>query len=450
MTRTSTQHATRRTLAALVAAVVLAAPGMAHADTAKEQELEARVADLEKLVRQLLAEKQAAAPAAAPVTQVAAAPAKAGPPPIQDTTITPNALAGTKFTFTGFLKLDALYSKYTDGEVADGSVGRDFYLPSSIPVGGVDEQADFDAHIKQSRFIFATDTATKDGHKLSTKLEFDLYGSTLGDERATNTYGLQVRHAFLTYDDWLFGQTWSNFQDAAVLPESVDFIGPTDGTIFVRQPQVRFTRGGFSASLENPETTLTPYGGGTRISSDDNDLPDLTAAYSFKFARGYVRLAGLARQLKYENGSFNDDEYSLAGSLSGKIMLGKDDIRFMLTAGDGIGRYIGVNFTNDAVIDTPDGRLESISGWAGFAAWRHVFTDRFRTNLAISSSEYDNDITLTGGAASKSTFTWSLNALYSPVPKLDLGVEYRQATREVESGAEGDLRRLQATAKYSF
>jgi len=95
-------------------------------------------------------------------------------------------------------------------------------------------------------------------------------------------------------------------------------------------------------------------------------------------------------------------------------------------------------------------QLESISGWAGFAAWRHVFTDRFRTNLAISSSEYDNDITLTGGAASKSTFTWSLNALYSPVPKLDLGVEYRQATREVESGAEGDLRRLQATAKYSF
>jgi hypothetical protein len=46
--------------------------------------------------------------------------------------------------------------------------------------------------------------------------------------------------------------------------------------------------------------------------------------------------------------------------------------------------------------------------------------------------------------------SWAANALYSPVPKLDLGVEYRQPEREFENGTDGSMSRLQATAQYSF
>jgi hypothetical protein len=44
----------------------------------------------------------------------------------------------------------------------------------------------------------------------------------------------------------------------------------------------------------------------------------------------------------------------------------------------------------------------------------------------------------------------SLNLFYTPTPKLDLGAELRFATRELESGAEGDLDRLHLLARYSF
>ena len=42
------------------------------------------------------------------------------------------------------------------------------------------------------------------------------------------------------------------------------------------------------------------------------------------------------------------------------------------------------------------------------------------------------------------------NVFYSPLPKVDLGAELMFGTREVESGAEGDITRLQFTTKYSF
>ena len=49
----------RRSVAAALGIALLGVASVAGAQTAKEQELEARVAELEKLVRQLVAEKQA-------------------------------------------------------------------------------------------------------------------------------------------------------------------------------------------------------------------------------------------------------------------------------------------------------------------------------------------------------------------------------------------------------
>ncbi len=71
--------------------------------------------------------------------------------------------------------------------------------PRPCPVGGAAKAWISTSHIKQSRFIFGTDTDLAGGGLLSSRLEVDLYGSALGDERATNTYGVQVRHAYIQY-----------------------------------------------------------------------------------------------------------------------------------------------------------------------------------------------------------------------------------------------------------
>jgi len=452
------QPVIRRMIATTLAIAALGCSAGALAQTAKEEALEARVAELEKLVKQLMAEKQAA-PAAAPAA-VAAAPAKPAAAPVQATSITPNAAPGTSFVLTGFVKADALFSDTSNADLAGSRPGRDYYVPGATPVTGESEGVDFNSHIKQSRVNFGTDTVLDGGDKVSTRFEIDFFGSDLGNERVANTYAPVVRHAYVQWRNWLVGQTWSNFMDPATLPETADFIGTTDGTSFVRQPQVRFTSGGFSLSAENPETTITPFGGGAQITSDDSRLPDFTARYAYKAGWGHVALAGLLRELKFERifvpatptapaiSAADDSTWTGALSLSGKFNIGKDDIRWMLLGGN-LGRYVALNFANDAVLDSSN-NLESIDGYAGFIAYRHVWTPKLRSTFSYAMEEYDNDVALTGGSANKSSDSWTVNLFYSPFPKLDIGAEWRSATRELENGTDGDLDRLQLTTKYSF
>jgi len=440
--------------AAIAAAGFTADP--AFADDAKEQQLEARVNDLERQLQAVLAELKAqkAAPAAAATTAAAApAPAKPGaPPPIQDTSIVPGAAAGSRFTFGGFVKVEGITTNTSDGELADSSVGRDLYVPGAIPVGAADESTDFNGHAKFSRLWFEVNSATASGGKAGAHVEFDFFGSALGDQRATNTYGASIRHAYAFWDAWLIGQTWSNFMDAGALTESTDLIGPTDGTVFVREPQVRYTRGPWSFSLENPESTITPFHGGARIASDDNNVPDFTAKYTWKGAWGSMSLAGLVRQIRYETTGANaidDSAIGTALSFTGKRLFGKDDLRWGLTGGRGFGRYVALNFANDAVIDG-SGELDAIKGIAGFVGYRHLFTDALRTNLFYAAERYDNDLATGGAAAPKSSYSLHANLFYTPAPKVDVGVEFIHARKELESGADGDENRLHVVAKYSF
>ncbi|MFN9737514.1 MAG: DcaP family trimeric outer membrane transporter [Pseudomonadota bacterium] len=439
-------HRTSR-LKPLAAALALSlAPPLHAADDSAR--LEARIAELERQIAVLLAERAPPKPAAP-----AAPGAPPPPPPIQATSILPNAAPGTRFSLTGFLRTDALATRTDSGEIPDGSVGRDLYVPGQIPVGGLDEGTDLDALVKWTRFNLGIDHATDAGDVVGGRLEFDLFGGALGNEQSTNTYGLTVRHAWFSWNRWLVGQTWTNAAEIGALVDGVDIVGATDAQVFVRQAQVRYTNGPWSFSLENPETTIAPAAGGARIASDDNSLPDLTARYTHRAPWGFLSGALLLRQLAYETTGTNagdDNSVAMAGNLSGKLQLGAtDDLRFSLTGGEAIGRYIGLGVASDAELDR-DGTLEAVSGVAGFVGWRHVFSPQWRANLSAAASRYDPDPAVVGGAVTESVRSVSANVFWTPLPKLDLGAELRFARRKLESGADGDLRRLHLVARYSF
>jgi len=457
--QTQTTLGRRRPLAtALLCAMLL--PGTALAETKKEQELEARIAQLEAQVQALLsAQQQQQATLAQTQTQldqvkVAQAAPDDGKPKIQSSPILVAGNPGGRFSFGGFVKLDAMLTDTNAGEIADGSAGRMFYLPSAIPVGGVDEaHADIDTHAMFSRFWFASDGEVQ-GHKTRAYLEFDLFGggmSNLGNQASTNTHGVTLRQAYVTWDKWLAGQTWSNFQDVAALPDAVDFVGPTEGTTFVRQAQVRYTSGPFSVALENPQTLANAYRATTRTISDDGSLPDLTARWTTKGDWGHVSVAGIARQLRHDTATTSASDTGYGVSVSGKYNLGKsDDVRYMLTAGRGIGRYVAFGLGADGVLDATGGELDGIGVLAGFVSWRHVFNPKLRGNLMFSRAQLDNDTDWTGFGVTESAQSVHANLIYSPFPKLDIGAELIWGNREVESGADGDLRRLHTTVKYSF
>lgn len=361
-----------------------------------------------------------------------------------------NVLDKTDVSFSGYIKADGMFSSYSDGSLGAGNLGRDFYVPALVPVGGADENTQFDAHIKQTRFRFTTNTDLANNEQITGVIEFDFQATPDGNERISNSYEPRIRHAFLKYNNWLIGQTWSTFQDVSALPESVDFIGTTDGTIFNRQVMVRYTNNNFEFALENPETTVTPFGGGGRIVTDDNSLPDAVARYTIKRDWGHVKVAGLIRQLSYVSGDDIDtSETSYGLSITGKVLFGKDDLRFMLNTGTGMGRYIGLNTANGAVLDS-NGELQAIDSSGISIAYRHIWNEQWRSNFMYSAFSADNDTNLTGTAVTKQTSSVRANLMYSPTKELTFGGELAYAKRETESGLEGDLNRIQFTAKYAF
>jgi hypothetical protein len=358
----------------------------------------------------------------------------------------------TTIKIGGYVKLDALYSRYSDGPYNGVDYGRDFYVPSTTPVTrtGSASQSYFDMHARQTRVHLGTDSKVG-GKNLKSYIEIDFMvtADDNADERVSNSYNPRLRHAYIEYDKWLFGQTWTTFQNVASLPESVDFIGNTDAGIFVRQPQIRYTYENWQFSIENPETTVTPNGGGGRITTDDNTLPDFVGRYNLKHNDLSLALAVLLRQLTIDQGGVDDTATGIGLSVTGKYMIGENDIRFGINTGGGMGRYIGLNVANGAVIDN-SGNLEVIESTGLFASYRHLWNQKWRSNFMISTISMDNDTTLTGNGATKRTTSFRANAIYNVVKNFDLGGEIALADREIESGADGDLTRLQFMAMYKF
>ena len=364
-------------------------------------------------------------------------------------------VGNTEFSFSGYVKLDVMYSEYSDGDVPAASIGRDYFYTNTIPVNaapGMDDSHSFlDMHAKQSRIVFKTKSDIG-GEIIGTHFEFDFNNSPGGNEVVSNSYSPRLRQAYFTWREWLFGQTWSTFQNVAALPETIDFIGPAESTVFIRQSQVRYTHGPWQFSVENPETVALPNGGGATVTTDDNVLPDLVGRYNLGFAGGSdLSIAVLAHSLAVDDSipGVDDEVYGYGVSAAGTVKLGADDIKWMLNYGDGVGRYVGVGVLPGAVVDD-DGDLETISSVSGYIAYRHFWTPQWRTQLVYGVFEGDADTDLTGEAVNASAQSAHVNLLYSPNKALTFGVEYLYASRELENGEDGDLNRVQFGAKYAF
>ncbi len=453
-----------------IAAVALV-PSTAHAQSNREAELEARLAQLEAAVQALRAElnaaqtqaQQAGTQAQAAQTQVTAtetrvAAIEARPqPPAEGFRV-----GNSTVRLGGFIRTVAAFSRFDDGTVAGNSLGRDFYLPQAIPVGATSDGITNDFSAKQSRLWMniASDVA---GHRLTGYVEADFQTATgtQGSERTTNGYNLALRRAFVTFDDVTIGQDWSTFQYVGALPETTDFVGPTEGTVFVRQPLIRLSNGigqgtTLHLSLENPETASATFGAPALVENDDDRLPDFVARVQHNGSFGELSLAGAVRQLSVVNGPASDNAVAWGFSAASKIFLNQArtaDLRLMATVGSGMGRYVGLNFAPDAIWVPASSSLQRVDNLAALAALRLPLGGTVRTTLMAGwqqASYPDGFAAGSFNAFNRSAWSLAGNLFFTPVRGVDLGVEYRHGERTLVSGVSGQLDRLEFAAKFTF
>jgi len=468
---------TRRTrlLAGLLAASALALPGAAQAAGPREADLAARLERLEAEMAQLRADLQSAraeasqnAAAAQAAVQAATAQSEQAAARVAALEAKPQAPAegfragATTIKLGGYIKLIAANTRYSEGEVATNSLGRDFYLPQTIPTGGAPASRVTDFTAKQSRFWLNLDTAVA-GHSLKGYLEFDFQVSpgAQGSQRTTNGYNLGLRRAYMQVDKWTFGQDWSTFQYTGALPESTDYVGGAEGTVFVRQPLIRYSAAlgkgtTLHMSVENPESGTATLGSPTLNENGDDHLPDFAVRLAWAGKRGELSLGGLARQVRVENAGISAQTGGFGVSLGGKLFFNEaktGDARIMVTYGHNIGRYVGLNFAPDAVYVPATNSLESVNTFAVIGAVRVPVAPGVRINLMGSYQNVDYDDSLAAAniaTLNKKAWSGAANLFYSPVKNVDLGVEYRHGERDLVNGANGTTDRFDVVAKYSF
>lgn len=359
------------------------------------------------------------------------------------------------FSIGGYVKLNALWTEYDQGDISGNSLTTEMYFPGGVPVGASgangdsgENSHDLDMSARESRINFKA--ATKiDGHDVASYLEIDFmpHFENDGNELISNSWTPRLRHAFLKFDNWLFGQTWSTYMDTGALPESVDFLAASESTVFVRQPQIRYTNGPLQLALENPESWND--GGADR---DDNDLPDMVANYTVKGDWGHVRLNGVLRDITEVDAAANTDDSALGWGLglTGKYMVGKDDLKFSLNYGEGLGRYIGLALPRDGSIDS-SGDIDLSETTAFFVAYRHWWTDKTRSSIIYSFADWDYDSNPAAPiTATNQSESIAVNLIYSPVKPVSLGVMYLHGEVETEDDREGEIDRIQFSAKYAF
>ncbi len=424
--------------AILLASVATLVVGAAQAQSS---DVEARIAALETMVAELkaqLAEERAGMDEA--IVRLENVEREAADRPVAATE--GFAVGETTFKISGFIDADSAVTSLSDGQIASNSIARDFYIPSATPIGGDDStQTDLTA---QATRLGVTAQRQVNGKTLTGYMEMDFLGSAQGNELVSSSFSPRLRRAYIDYGNWRIGQEWSTFQNTSAIPESASFLVLSDGMVFVRQAQIRYTIGNFQLAIENPNTTSLNFG-----NQDENLLPDVVARYNLSGDYGNVSFAAIGRQLRADFGPTEEEVFGWGLSTAGRVKVGDGgDIRFNLTAGEGLGRYIGLAASRATAID-PGGDLEAIPSYGGLIAFRQPFGETARINVGYSGLWIDNPDYVGGGVNSSVQSAYAA-ILWEPIEKVTMGTELLHGIRELESGADGSITRFTFSTKYAF
>ncbi|MEH6473735.1 MAG: DcaP family trimeric outer membrane transporter [Halopseudomonas sp.] len=346
----------------------------------------------------------------------------------------------------------------------------DFVSWNEIPLDGPGKPADghFRLHARDTRVNILTKSHLDNGGKLKTFFELDFFeggpGEFNAEQRLNNSFAPRMRHAFgelsTGSSKFLAGQTWTNFMDIKSLSERVDF-SSSPGSNFGRQTQLRYTRviakgNEFSVALENPESdfNIAPGvpGGPPRNAGKENDrYPDVTVRWQQSKPWGRLALSGVVRELNLEDPSTGEKDSEIGWGLAanGVYKLGSmDKVKFQVSFGDGIGRYIKELEGQSATYHS--GGLSANEALGAVINYQHKWNPNWRSNLVFGHAEVDNHESLSATDANKQIQSFHINTFWSPVKPVDVGLEYLYGKRKVENGREGELERVVFAVKFKF
>lgn len=357
--------------------------------------------------------------------------------PVTQQTLTPKLKSGAEVSLYGYIRADASYQ-------AKGASTM-YNNISGVPLKGTAEAAQqkdrlhSTANVSRIGLNFTTPTTAGD---VGGKLEMDFFGGASRDQ-------FRIRHAYLTLDKWLIGQTWSTFIAPEYYPETIDAATYVGGAL-QRSPLVRYSDSlsantSFALSVEDPKYTAT--------SDPENKmrLPAFVGRVNHKFENGSM-LSG--RSFVAEKKTSNDDEWAWGIGIGGKYQLSpKTFLKADYNHIKGDGRFLMWTNSSYAIDDQNNiqtNEFDSIS-----TGITHQFTSQFRSTLGYGYMKAKDDnafarIHKNNPAQNKELWQGWINGMYNPYKPITLGMEYVYGERETFDGRSGADSRINMMASYDF
>lgn len=348
-----------------------------------------------------------------------------------------NIVKDTSFNFYGNIRLDASYQ--AEGSAAD----RLYNNINKVPLDGNGEASDqLKSTLSATRLGLDIITQIND-KKVSGKVEVDFLGGAGFDN-------LRIRHAYINYENWLIGQTWSNFAVPDYMPETIDALGYVGGAV-KRTPQVRYSKSlgaatGLVIAAEDPKDGLSKMrtpAATVRLNhqlNDDAKVSLRTMVNEKKTAIDETLAWGIGLGLQYKlapSTTLKADYYHVKGDSSFVSWTNPGISR------DSSGEILDENEFDSITLGLTQQFNSQLRGTIGFGYMNQDVTHAYRAGI-VNLTEINKEI-------------WQgwINAIYSPVKPISLGLEYvygeRKAVVPASNGSStGEDNRVSFMIAYNF
>lgn len=343
----------------------------------------------------------------------------------------------SKIDVYGFIRSDATYQ-------ASGAATM-YNNISAVPLENTPEAN------KQEDQLHTTVSATRIGAnfivgsskgEIKAKLEADFFGGSTRDQ-------FRIRHAYISLDKWLIGQTWSNFVAPENMPETLDPAAYVGGSL-LRVPLVKYTHNisdktGIVLSVEDPKYST--------YSDPDNKMriPALVSRINHKFDNGSL-ITG--RTFLAEKKTSQDKILSWGVGFGGKYQIAESTnlkLDYYHVYGDG--RF--VSWSNSGYVIEDQGKMHANQFDSISLGATHYFTPKLRSTLGygiMTAKDNSRFAKLKYDDTTQNKELWQgwLNTIYSPVKSVNLGIEYVYGERETFESLRGIDNRFNVMMSYDF
>ncbi|WP_425919349.1 DcaP family trimeric outer membrane transporter [Acinetobacter sp. TSRC1-2] len=357
---------------------------------------------------------------------------------------------GAEFELYGNVRADASYQFKGPSTMYN-------YI-SAVPLQGTVNEGNnsdkFQSTLNATRFGFNFKTPKIGEHSVGGKVEMDFFGGAGRDS-------FRIRHAYLTYDQWLIGQTWSNFNAIEYFPETVDASLSVGGSL-TRVPQVKFSypidkNMNLAFSLEDSKAETVTTSGTQGFTTDAKaklKLPSAVGRLNYKFDNGSALSGRLFLTQKATNHEGSDDFLAWGAALGGKYQVAENTLlRFDYNHIKGDTK--NVLWSNYAYVFDVNGEMKPNEFDVVTLGLTQKITPKIRSTLGFgymraNTDNHFSDLVRNDLTQNKELKEGWINMFYNPVKPINLGIEYMYGERKTFDDQKGIDNRVNFTAIYDF